>query len=278
MTLKLSFCNEMLAAEGIDLDGQAARAAALGYMGLELAPFTLSEQPHLLTKQDAFTIKATLQGHNIAVTGLHWLLSAYPELSITNTQVKRETISVLLALVRLNAHLGGSVMVHGSPAQRKLRGDEDKKQLNAHVAELFKPVAALCEELDIVYCIEPLSPIETSFINRVEEAVELCDLIGSSHFRTMIDTSASAQSEDMPVADLIDHWLPTGWIGHIQLNDSNRGTPGSGQDPFKEIITAIKRQGWSKPMAIEPFVSTIDATTTAALGAGLIRGLWDAST
>ena len=43
--LELSLCNELLAEDGLSL----ARAAALGYRGLELAPGTLSARPHAMS-------------------------------------------------------------------------------------------------------------------------------------------------------------------------------------------------------------------------------------
>ena len=41
--MKISLCNEVIA--GLDFAHQCALAAALGYDGLELAPYTLSDQP-----------------------------------------------------------------------------------------------------------------------------------------------------------------------------------------------------------------------------------------
>ena len=45
----------------------------------------------------------------------------------------------------------------------------------------------------------------------------------------MIDCSAAGLGESEAVPDLIDRWLPTGLIGHIQVNDPNRRGPGQGK-------------------------------------------------
>jgi len=39
-------------------------------------------------------------------------------------------------------------------------------------------------------------------------------------------------------------------------------------------VSAMADVGWSKPAAIEPFVTCIDGTVTAAIGAATIRTAW----
>jgi len=68
-----------------------------------------------------------------------------------------------------------------------------------------------------------------------------------------------------PVADLIRHWVPGGKIGHIHANDSNRGAPGMGEDPFPAIVAALRDVGWSMPVGVEPFRTLINASVTAAI-------------
>lgn len=277
--VRLSFCNELLADEGKSLEQQAAICAALGYDGLELAPGTLADRPHLIDPAQAGTFRGAVEAAGLCVTGLHWLLSPYPALSITTTDpaVRSETQAVLIGLVDLCAALGGDVLVHGSPGQRSLGDKETAKQAIPRVADFFGPVAAAAEKAGVTYCIEPLSRAETRFLNTVGEAVELVEAVGSPSFRTMIDTSAAGQSEAAPVADLIRLWVPTGMIGHVQLNDTNRGAPGTGDDPFPDILAALKDIGWRRTLAIEPFATVIDATTTAAIGAATVGACWRAA-
>ena len=44
--MKIALCNEVL--RDMEFAAQCDYAAALGYDGLEVAPFTLSDEPHLL--------------------------------------------------------------------------------------------------------------------------------------------------------------------------------------------------------------------------------------
>ncbi len=273
----LSFCNELLAFEGFSLGEQAKLCARLGYQGLEIAPETLGEAPHTLTATQARRLRAMVEDEGMQVTGLHWLLRPYPDLCITSLfrSVQTSTQDTLIGLLDLCAELGGTVMVHGSPGQRRQDPNEKPEDTLRRVAEFFRPVAQAAGERGITYCIEPLSRHETNFINTVDEAEELLSLVDHPAFRTMIDTSAAGLTEATPVADLIRDRLPGDTIGHIQLNDTNRGAPGTGDDPFPEILSAIRDCGWEKPLAVEPFVLAGDARSTAAIAATTLLSGWE---
>ncbi len=275
--ISLSMCNELLANEGLSLDRQCEVASALGYMGLELALGSLVPRPHEMTDAEALDLRRTVEAHGLVVTGLHWLLAPYPELSVTDPAKQPETQAVLSRLVTLCGVLGGRVLVHGSPAQRAPVPGEDAAQTMARLVETFAPIARLAETAGVTYCVEPLSPAETPVINTVADGAQLVAAVGSPAFRTMIDTSAAGQSEATPVADVIGQWLPSGSVAHVHVNDTNRGAPGMGRDPFHDIARALRRADWPHPVAVEPFRTCIDATTTAAIGAATMRAAWDAA-
>ena len=275
--IQLSLCNELLAQDGMTLDRQCEIASALGYMGLELSLGSLTQRPHEMTDAEAQDLRRTVEKHGLSVTGLHWLLAPYPGLSITDPTTRPETQAVLSRLVSLCATLGGRVLVHGSPAQRAPMPGAGARGTMIQLAETFAPIAQLAEDNGVIYCIEPLSSAETSVINTVAEGVQLVEALGSPAFRTMIDTSAAGQSEATSVASLIRTWLPTGTVAHVQVNDTNRGAPGMGQDPFVDITRALRAADWPHPIAVEPFRTCIDGTTTAAIGAATMRACWDAA-
>lgn len=274
--MRLALCNEVI--RELDFAAQCEMAAKLGYDGLEVAPFTLSDQPHLLNARRRAELRRAAADAGIAVTGLHWLLVAPEGLSVNSADeaVRRKTVDVIERLVGLCADLGGSVLVHGSPKQRSVPEGGDAAACRARAVDTFRAAARAAEQAGVVYCIEPLARHETNFINTVAEATKLVDEIDSPAFRTMIDTSAAGLTESAPVADLIRKWLPTGTIAHVQLNDTNRRGPGQGSDAFAPILTALKRMKYDKVAAIEPFIYEPDGPTTAAVSIGYVRGILEA--
>jgi D-psicose/D-tagatose/L-ribulose 3-epimerase len=276
--MRFALCNEVIGAMAF---GEQCRfAAALGYDGLEVAPFTLGAAPHRLPEG---TIKATrraAEDAGIAITGLHWLLVKPEGLSITDEdpRVRERTREVGVALVELCAALGGTVLVHGSPKQRRLPGNEaGAARARGWALDYFRLVGEAARGAGVTYCIEPLGPAETNFINTVAEAAALVEEIGCPAFKTMIDTKAALQAETLPVPDLIDRWLPTGVVAHIQLNDADSRAPGQGATAFGPILAALRRNGYAGTAAVEPFVYEPDGPAVAARAIGYLKGLTEAA-
>lgn len=79
--MRIALCNEVLAER--DFAAQCAYAAALGYDGLEVAPFTLADEPQRIDAGTCATLRRAASNAGIAITGLHWLLVKPTGLSIT---------------------------------------------------------------------------------------------------------------------------------------------------------------------------------------------------
>jgi len=274
--MRIALCNEVIA--GKSLAEQCAFAAALGYDGLELAPFTLSEQPHLLGTAERTRIRSTIEGHGLSVVGLHWLLVAPKGLSITtpDKNVRASTVDVMRRLIDLCAALGGTVIVHGSPAQRGIAAGEALQTARARAIESWAAIASTAEQAGIAYCIEPLSQDQTPLVNTLAEAAEIVAQIGSPAVRTMLDTSSAGLSESQSLAELVDRWLPSGLLAHIQVNDRNRRGPGQGSDKFAPLFAALKRHRYAGAVSVEPFDYIPDGPAAAARAIGYIRGIIEA--
>lgn len=269
-------CNEVL--RDLEFAAQCDLAASLGYDGLEIAPFTLGDEPHRLSDATVERVRRDAAGAGIGVVSLHWLLTAPEGLSITSADdaIRKRTLDVMRGLIDLCAALGGRVLVHGSPKQRPL-DPSDPEGDAARGREAFATIAPHAEAAGVTYCIEPLSTQETGFINTVAEAAELVEAIDSPAVRTMVDCRAARISEsDTPVAALLDRWLPAGMIRHVHLNDRNRRGPGQGDDPFAGVLDALRRHHYAGAVSVEPFVYEPDGPTAAAHAIGYVRGLEEA--
>ena len=269
---KLALCNEVL--RDLPFERQCAVAAGLGYHGLEVAPFTLADEAYRMPAAERAAIRGAAAAHGLQICGLHWLLVAPQGLSITTDDraVWAKTIDVMRRLVGLCADLGGTYLVHGSPAQRRLDASDPAGSAERGV-EAWAAVAAEAAGAGVVYCVEPLAQRETNFVNTVAEAAAIVERIGSPALRTMIDTSAAGASEAEPVDALIERWMPTDLVAHVQLNDRNRRGPGQGEDRFTPILAALQRTGYDGWLAMEPFDYVPDGPTCAARSIGYVAGI-----
>ena len=278
--MKLALCNEVI--RELDFAAQCAFAASVGYDGLEIAPFTLDSEPHLLPAKRRGALRRALADSGLVCSGLHWLLLAPGGLSITDPDdaVRGRTVEVMRRLIGLAADLGADVLVHGSPHQRRLTpGDEAGSRHRAR--DCFAAVAGDAERAGLVYCVEPLSERETDYLNSLDEAATLVREIDSPALRTMIDCAATAAmrpepASEIPWPEIVDRWLPSGLIAHVQVNDSNRRGPGEGAVRFAPFLSALRRHRYRGWIATEPFVYRPDGRACAARAAGYLHGLLEA--
>ena len=75
---------------------------------------------------------------------------------------------------------------------------------------------------------------------------------------------------------LLEHWLPTNLIAHVQINDPNRRAPGQGDMRFAPIAATLARHGYAGTVAVEPFDYVPDGAGAAAFAAGYWRGVREA--
>lgn len=274
--MRIALCNEVIAP--MPFPKQCEYAAKLGYDGLEIAPYTLSDEPHRLGAAQLAAARSAAQDAGVAVTGLHWLLLKPAGLSICSKDenVRRKTIDVMLALIDQCAELGGRYLVHGSPQQRRMEAGDTRAAAMARARDSFAAVAERAEKAGVIYCIEPLSADQTPLINTLEEAAALVNAIGSRSVRTMLDCSAAGRMETAPLPALIDSWVPRGMIAHVQVNDRNRRGPGQGEQRFAPLFAALVRHGYAGDIAVEPFDYVPDGPGAAARAIGYIRGILEA--
>jgi len=274
--MRIALCNEVIAP--MPFPQQCEYAAKLGYDGLEIAPYTLSEEPQRMGAAQIAAARAAAEDAGVAVTGLHWLLVKPGGLSISSKDenVRKRTIDVMLALIDLCAALGGKYLVHGSPQQRRVDAGETRAAAMARAQSCFAAVAERAQKAGVVYCIEPLSAEQTPLINTLQESSQMVEAIGNSSISSMLDCSSAGRMESEPLNALVERWLPKGVIAHVQVNDRNRRGPGQGEQRFAPLFAALKRNRYAGDVAVEPFDYVPDGPGAAARAIGYLRGILEA--
>ena len=274
--MRIALCNEVIAP--MPFPKQCEYAAKLGYDGLEIAPYTLSDEPHRMGAAQLAAARSAAADCGIVVTGLHWLLVKPAGLSISTRDdaVRKKTIDIMHTLIDQCAELGGKYLVHGSPHQRRVDPGETRAAAMARARDSFAAVAEHAAKAGVVYCIEPLSSEQTPLINTLDEAARMVDEIGSPSVRSMLDCSSAGRMEKEPLQALVDRWLPKGMIAHVQVNDRNRRGPGQGEQRFAPLLASLRRHHYAGDIAVEPFDYVPDGPAAAARAIGYVRGLIEA--
>ena len=258
---------------------QCAYAAKLGYRALEVAPFTLADDPMTHHRRAGRALgrrsRATTAWPSAGCTGCWWRRRACRSAARTRRCASARARRIA-RLIELCALLGGSYLVHGSPAQRNPQPGQSAADALARATEAWVFAGELAGRAGLHYCIEPLSRDQTSVVNTIDEALAIVNAAALPGLKTMLDTSSAGATEAEPLPALIDRVWPSGQLVHVQLNDRNRRGPGQGEDRFAPILAALQRQGYAGWLAMEPFDYVPDGPGCAAWSIGYVRGLLQA--
>jgi sugar phosphate isomerase/epimerase len=258
--VRYAICNETF--EGWDHARVCRFVAGLGYEGLELAPFTLAPRITDVTPARRAELKRQAEECGVQIIGLHWLLAKTEGLQLTSPDegVRRRTAEYLVELARCCRDVGGTLMVFGSPAQRRIPAGADKARAADYAVDTFRRAAPALADCGVTLCLEPLSPPEADFLNTCAEAVNLLDRLDFPNFLLHLDVKAMS-TEDTPATELIKRYAAR--TGHFHANDPNRRGPGFGATDFVPIFRALRDSGYRGWVSVEVFDYSPDPETIA---------------
>jgi len=147
--MKFALCNEVL--QGLSIEEGFSKIAEIGYQGVEIAPFTLNENPLEINESDAERCVNAAKSAGIEIVGLHWLMAKTEGLHITHSDegMRRAACDYLKKLTRLTAQMGGTIMVLGSPQQRNLEHGTVYEDAFARAVEIIREVCELAGEMKV---------------------------------------------------------------------------------------------------------------------------------
>ena len=248
--MKYAICNETF--EGWTLERTCELVAELGYQGLELAPFTLAQDPSEMTEADAVRIGDTIRAAGLEPVGLHWLLLAPSGLHWTTTDdaVRARTSQFVQHLARLCGAMGAKVMVWGSPQQRSFPDDQGADSATDNAAAVLREIADVAQGAGVTIALEPLAPRLTNFLTTAAETRRLIERVDHPAIRLHLDVAAMS-SESVAIPDLIrDH---ADLLAHFHANDPNQLGPGFGDVDYRPIAAALESVEFDGYVSVEVF-------------------------
>lgn len=269
--MKFAICNETYQSQS--LTSVCKNVANAGYDGLEIAPFTLREDPRELTVAEAQQIGRTVADHGLEVVGLHWLLVKPEGLHLTSADrgVRQRTLEFAKQLADQCAAMGGSVMVWGSPHQRNIETGMDYADAAKYAADLLRSLGEYCQST-VRVAIEPLGVNETNFLTSAAETIDLIKQVDHPSIQLHLDVKAMfAETNSLggTIPEIIaaskKHTI------HFHANDPNLLGPGMGDLDFKPIAQALKETGYDDWVSVEVFDYSPGAETIAAQSLNHLR-------
>lgn len=249
--MKFGVCSEIFQ-DWNDTERTINYAKEIGYDGLEVAPFTLSQYVTDISSSVRNDIVKWAAQADLDILGIHWVLVGPDDLHINgpDLETRKRTAQYLIDLARFCGDIGGQVMIFGSPKQRNVDPSMSYDEAFDNTVAAFETALPACEEHGVTICMEPLSAQETNFCQSAEETIRLIDTIGHDHFRLLLDTKAMTD-EVAGRPELIKKYAS--YLAHYHANDANLRGPGFGDVDFRPIFAALEEIEYKDYVSVEVF-------------------------
>ena len=246
-----SICNEVY--QGWDFDKAARHIKETGYEGIEIAPFTLAEDPATISAEARAQYRRVITDEGLTFVGLHWLMVSPKGLHVTtpDDDLRARSWVHIVNLIDLCADLGpNGVMVFGSPLQRGTTGGATREEATKRYIDGLASVATHAESRGVRLLVEALPSNQTNVVLSLDEAASIVHQIGSPAIQTMFD-SHNAVEETVPHAELVERHF--GIIRHVHVNETDGGHCGTGDYDFAPVFATLKRLDYKGWISLEAF-------------------------
>lgn len=251
MTFRHAICNEIFK------DWDFAKACRFiketGYEGIEIAHFTLADDPASISASQRREYKGIIKDSGLTFVGLHWLMVAPAGLHVTTPDraLRERSWRHIDNLIDLCADFGpDGVMVFGSPKQRGTTAGSTREEATGRFVEGLAGVAPHAQQRGVKLLVEALPIEQTDVVLSLAEAAEIVRQIGSPAIQTMFDTH-NAVDEKEPHDVLVDRYFDV--IRHVHVNEMDGGHCGTGGYDFKPLLRILKNRNYRGWVSLEAF-------------------------
>ena len=250
-TFRQAICNEAYQSYAFTDACKSIRKA--GYSGIEIAPFTLAEDPATVSPAERRQYKNIMASEGLQFVGLHWLMVSPKGLHVTTPdQALRERSWLHIRnLIDLCADLGpNGLMVFGSPAQRTSTGGITPAEATRYFVDGLAAAASHALERGVTILAEALPIGQCDVMTALDEAASIVRQIGSPGLRTMFDVH-NAVDEVEPHAVLLERHYDL--IRHVHVNELDGKHCGAGDYDFRPMLDVLRRREFPGWVSLEAF-------------------------
>lgn len=189
-------------------------------------------------------------GLNVTVSGAFGLDR---DISSERPEIRANGLSYIIDCLEIASDLESPVFggpLYSAVGKTRLVPVGQKVQEKLWCLENLHRAVRRAEELGITLALEPLNRFETDMVNTVDQAIAIIDELNNPYLKILLDTfHSNIEEKDIPasIAKLGDRLV------HVQANENDRGTPGTGHLDWPGICDALQRIGYSGSLVIETF-------------------------
>ena len=229
----------------------------LGVRGVEIAPTMVWDAPLQASDAEIARYRQSWTDRGIEIVALQALLFGRPDLTLFGTEDgRKQALLYLSGMIRLSAHLGASVLVFGSPRNRR-RDALDDAEAGRLAISFFGELGRRASDLGVTFCIEP-NPVayDCDFITTSAQAIELVRDAGTAGFGLHLDAAAMTLSDE-PIEEALGRSQP--WCRHFHISEPHLQPIGKGGVNHQLFGTTLRRLGYPHWLSIEMRVRNADS-------------------
>ncbi|WP_288883433.1 sugar phosphate isomerase/epimerase family protein [Pedobacter panaciterrae] len=229
-------------------------------MGFDIIEVAVEQQELIDWVKLKELIKET--GLQVTVSGA---FGAARDISSEDPQIRAQGLKYIENCIKIAAHLGSPIFggpVYSAVGKTRFITEQQKKKERSWCVENLVKIGKIAADYGVVVGLEPLNRFETDMINTADQAISLIAEVASPNVKIQLDTF-HCNIEEKNIPDTIRK-LGKDLLCHIQANESDRGTPGTGNLDWIGIKEALTEIGYEKAIVIETFGEVSEEIARAA--------------
>ncbi|MCD6341705.1 MAG: sugar phosphate isomerase/epimerase [Thaumarchaeota archaeon] len=230
------------------------RVKEIGFDGIEIP----IEDPKLMNGKE---VREILESNQLQCSSLCAVMSEERDPTSTDKALRENAAKYLKFCIDFAVEVGCDIVAGPIYAAVAKFFFEDKEAAWRTSVEVIRDVAKYALDRGVYLGVEPLNRYETSMINLMSDAVRYVEDVGVESVKLHFDTY-HANIEEKSFAEAIK--LAGKNLFHVHSCENDRGTPGTGHIPWKEIAQALKDIGYDRWLVIETFQPEIKEIARAA--------------
>jgi D-psicose/D-tagatose/L-ribulose 3-epimerase len=176
------------------------------------------------------------------------------DISSTDAEIRKNGYEYITDCIRIAEEMESPVFtgpVYSAVGKTRIVSDAQKQQERNWCIELLKQAGKVASAAGVTVGVEPLNRFETDMVNTADQALSIVKEVADPFVKISLDTF-HCNIEEKNIPDAIRK-IGKDYLCHVQGNESDRGTPGTGHLDWKGINQALKEIGYDGAVVIETF-------------------------
>ncbi len=205
----------------------------------------------------------------IKETGLQVTISGAfgPDRDISHEDhaIRENGVQYIVDCIKIARDMGSPIFggpIYSAVGKTRFISEDQKKKERAWCVENLMRIGQIAGDYGIILGLEPLNRFETDMVNTADQAISLVKEASSPNIKIQLDTFHN-NIEEKNIANTIRK-VGKELLCHIQGNESDRGTPGTGNVDWAGIKEALTEIGYDGAIVIETFGEVSEEIARAA--------------